>query len=110
MAKKHEKAISLEVKETKHRETNKLEHAKRRGVSIPMTTTNLRNETQKMQRTENKLTLKQKKQLVKSGLENVTEHRKCHNENRQREDKYRISPLKRQEAELSMVPHSLLVD
>ena len=27
----------------------------------------------------------------KRGLENFTEHRKCHNENRQREDKYRIS-------------------
>ena len=27
----------------------------------------------------------------KRGLENLTEHRKCHNENRQREDKYRIS-------------------
>ena len=27
----------------------------------------------------------------KSGLENHTEHRKCHNENRQREGKYRIS-------------------
>ena len=61
---------------------------------MPTTTTNLRNETQKMQRTENKLTPKQKKQVnakPKRGLENFTEHRKCHNENRQREDKYRIS-------------------
>ena len=95
LAKRHDNAISLEVKETKHRETNKLEHAKRRGVSMPTTTTNLRNETQNMQRTENRLTPKQKKQLVnakpKTGLENLTEHRKWHNKNRQREDKYRIS-------------------
>ena len=40
LAKRHEKAIRLEVKETKHRETNKLEHVKQRGVSMPMTTTN----------------------------------------------------------------------
>ena len=47
-----------------------------------------------MQRTEKKITPKQKKQVnakPKRGLENLTEHRKCHNENRQREDKYRIS-------------------
>ena len=47
-----------------------------------------------MQRTENKLTPNQKEQVnakPKRGLENLTEHRKCYNENRQREDKYRIS-------------------
>ena len=31
---------SLEVKETKHRETKKFEHAKRRGVSMPTITSN----------------------------------------------------------------------
>ena len=36
-AKRQEEAISLEVKETKHREKTKLEHAKRRGVSMPTT-------------------------------------------------------------------------
>ena len=47
-----------------------------------------------MQRTENKLTPNKAKQVnakTKRGLENLTEHRKCHNENRKREDKYRIS-------------------
>ena len=40
LAKRHEKAIRLEVKETTHRETNKLEHVKQRGVSMPTTITN----------------------------------------------------------------------
>ena len=42
-AKGHEKATSLKAKKTKHRETNKPEHAKRRGVSMPTTYTLLRN-------------------------------------------------------------------
>ena len=46
-----------------------------------------------MQRTENKLSPKQKKNngKLKAGLENFTEHRKRHYENRQKEDKYRIT-------------------
>ena len=43
-----------------------------------------------MQRTENKLTPKDKGKL-KVGLENFTEHRKRHYENRRKEYKYRIT-------------------
>ena len=64
-----------------------------------------------MQRTENKLTLKQKKNgKLKAGLENFTEHRNRHYGNRQRKTNIELPLLERQEAELALVPHLVLVD